>query len=71
MATLITGTRILPAAPVAPDAILQALAGIVTPHLSDNLARREGIAGLHRYNRAGKLVGTALTVKTQIGRAHV
>ena len=40
MATLITGTRILPAAPVAPDSILQALAGIVTPHLSDNLARR-------------------------------
>ena len=67
MATLITGTRILPAAPVAPDAILQALTGIVTPHLSDNLARREGIAGLHRYNRAGKLVGTALTVKTRPG----
>ena len=67
MATLITGTRILPAAPVAPDSILQALAGIVTPHLSDNLARREGIAGLHRYNRAGKLVGTALTVKTRPG----
>lgn len=67
MATLITGTRILPAAPVAPEAILQALAGIVTPHLSDNLARREGIAGLHRYNRAGKLVGTALTVKTRPG----
>ena len=47
MATLTTGARLLPAAPVADAALLQALAGIVTPHLSDNLARREGIAGLH------------------------
>ncbi|AUL46485.1 methyltransferase [Bordetella trematum] len=67
MATPITGTRILPAAPVASSSVLQALAGIVTPHLSDNLARREGVAGLHRYNRSGKLVGTALTVKTRPG----
>ena len=67
MATISTGARILPASPVAPAAILQALAGIVTPHLSDNLARREGITGLRRYNRAGKLVGTALTVKTRPG----
>lgn len=67
MATPITGTRILPAAPVVSSSVLQALAGIVTPHLSDNLARREGVAGLHRYNRSGKLVGTALTVKTRPG----
>ncbi|MBB1628986.1 RraA family protein [Achromobacter sp. UMC71] len=67
MATLLTGARLLPAAPVADASLLQALAGIVTPHLSDNLARREGIAGLHRYNRTGKLVGTALTVKTRPG----
>ena len=30
-------------------------------------ARREGISGLRRYNRDGKLVGTALTVKTRPG----
>lgn len=59
--------RELPAPPVAPAAVLEALAGIVTPHLSDNLARREGIAGLRRYNGRGKLVGTALTVKTRPG----
>ena len=46
MATILTGARQLPASPVAPAAILEALAGIVTPHLSDNLARREGISGL-------------------------
>ena len=67
MATILTGARQLPASPVAPAAILEALAGIVTPHLSDNLARREGISGLRRYNGRGKLVGTALTVKTRPG----
>jgi len=67
MASIHTGARILPATPVASAEVLQALAGIVTPHLSDNLARREGISGLRRYNGAGKLVGTALTVKTRPG----
>jgi len=67
MASISTGARILPASPVAPASVLQALAGIVTPHLSDNLARREGITGLRRYNGSGKLVGTALTVKTRPG----
>ncbi|ARP85374.1 RraA family protein [Bordetella genomosp. 9] len=67
MATSLSGMRELPAPPVAPAAVLEALAGIVTPHLSDNLARREGIAGLRRYNGRGKLVGTALTVKTRPG----
>jgi len=67
MSAVLTGSRILPAPPVAPAAIIEALRGIVTPHLSDNLARREGIAGLSRYNRRGKLVGTAVTVKTRPG----
>lgn len=67
MASISTGTRQLPASSVAPASVLQALAGIVTPHLSDNLARREGITGLRRYNGSGKLVGTALTVKTRPG----
>jgi len=67
MASPLNGSRILPPSPVASASVLAALADIVTPHLSDNLARREGIAGLHRYNRQGKLVGTALTVKTRPG----
>ena len=44
-----------------------ALQSIVTPHLSDNLHRQRGVVGLTRYNRRGKLVGTALTVKTRPG----
>ena len=67
MSTSLSGARILPAPVVAPAALRQALGAIATPHLSDNLARREGISGLRRYNRDGKLVGTALTVKTRPG----
>ena len=58
--------RAHPAGPVVAPAALR-LGAIATPHLSDNLARREGISGLRRYNRDGKLVGTALTVKTRPG----
>lgn len=53
--------------PVADAAIVEALRGIVTPHLSDNLDRLCGITGLTRYNRHGKLVGTAFTIKTRPG----
>lgn len=67
MSAVLSGSRMLPTAPVADASILDALRTIVTPHLSDNLARREGIAGLARYNRRGKLVGTAVTVKTRPG----
>ncbi|MVW78626.1 RraA family protein [Bordetella sp. 02P26C-1] len=55
------------AAPVLSAELAQAFQGIVTPHLSDNLHRQSGVVGLHRYNRKGKLVGTALTVKTRPG----
>ena len=57
----------MPAPALADDGVLQALQGIVTPHLSDNMARQTGISGLTRYNRRGKLVGTALTVRTRPG----
>jgi RraA family protein len=63
----LTGFRINPAADVAPAPLLAAFANVVTPHLSDNMARSTGIVGLTRYNRTGKLVGTALTVKCRPG----
>ncbi len=59
--------EIHPAPPVLDDHTATALHGIVTPHLSDNLHRQAGVVGLRRYNRTGKLVGTALTVKTRPG----
>ncbi len=45
----------------------RALQEIVTPFISDNLHRQVGPVGFTRYNRAGKLVGSALTVKTRPG----
>ena len=61
------GSRILPNAPMAPAEMLGAFAHVVTPHISDNLGRHIGARGLTRYNRSGKLVGTAITVKTRPG----
>jgi len=56
-----------PSAPVLSEELRQAFESIVTPHISDNLNRQYGVVGLHRYHRKGKLVGTALTVKTRPG----
>lgn len=47
--------------------IFQALQQIPTSHLSDNLDRMQGIAGLNRYHGSKKLVGRALTVKVRPG----
>ncbi|MBV7483125.1 RraA family protein [Bordetella sp. BOR01] len=55
------------APPVLGAELAAALQPIVTPHLSDNLHRQRGVVGLARYNRRGKLVGSALTVKTRPG----
>ena len=61
------GSRILPNAPMASAELVEAFAHVVTPHISDNLGRHIGARGLTRYNRSGKLVGTAITVKTRPG----
>lgn len=61
------GTRILPFPARAPQEMIDAFSSVVTPHISDNLGRHIGARGLIRYNRTGKLVGTALTVKTRPG----
>jgi len=52
---------------MAPAELVEAFAHVVTPHISDNLGRHIGARGLTRYNRTGKLVGTAITVKTRPG----
>lgn len=61
------GSRILPCSAPAPAHVVEALHNVVTPHISDNLGRHIGARGLTRYNRSGKLVGTALTVKSRPG----
>ncbi|MFC3396792.1 RraA family protein [Brenneria rubrifaciens] len=52
--------------PISPQ-VRDAFMDVVTPHISDNVSRSIGIGGLTRYHRSGKLVGTALTVKTRGG----
>ena len=47
--------------------MVDAFAGVVTPHISDNLDRMAGITALKRFHRGRKLVGTAFTVKTRPG----
>jgi len=61
------GSRILTSPPLASASLVEAFRSVVTPHISDNLGRHIGARGLTRYNRSGKLVGTALTVKTRPG----
>jgi len=61
------GSRILTSPPLASASLVEAFHSVVTPHISDNLGRHIGARGLTRYNRSGKLVGTALTVKTRPG----
>lgn len=61
------GFRINPSSSVASPDIIDALRNVVTPHLSDNMRRMIGVRGLRRYHGLGKLVGTALTVKTRPG----
>jgi regulator of RNase E activity RraA len=61
------GSRILTSPALAAPALIEAFQTVVTPHISDNLGRHIGARGLTRYNHTGKLVGTALTVKTRPG----
>lgn len=61
------GQRLLPLAPMADPEVIAGLKAVATPHLSDNMNRIVGVTGLTRYNVTGKLVGTALTVRTRPG----
>ena len=57
------GNRIIPSHLKTDSEIVKTFENIVTPHLSDNMGRHVGLRGLTRYNKRGKLLGTALTVK--------
>jgi RraA family protein len=62
------GLRIQPV-PKRPDAgLVNQYRDVVTPHISDNMNRMHAIAaGLRPFHKGGKLVGTAITVKTRPG----
>ena len=51
----------------APAALIEAFKVAPTSIISDNLARLAGSVGLRPFHRAGRLVGTAFTIKTRPG----
>ncbi|GAE25969.1 dimethylmenaquinone methyltransferase family protein [Halalkalibacter wakoensis JCM 9140] len=62
------GFRILPMVNRPNDQLVNEYRSVVTPHISDNLNRIYGAsANLRPYHKGGKLIGTALTVKTRPG----
>ena len=56
-----------PSAPAADPALLEALRGVATSLLSDNMARLSGTVGLGAYHRPKPMAGTAVTVRTRGG----
>ncbi|WP_209124020.1 RraA family protein [Alkalihalobacillus sp. BA299] len=62
------GFRILPINKRPNQDLLDAFSEVVTPHISDNMSRMSAVGtDLRPYHNSGRLVGTALTVKTRPG----
>ena len=61
------GWRRNPSAPPADPVLLEALRGLATSLLSDNMARASGTIGLVPYHRPRPMAGTAVTVCTRGG----
>jgi RraA family protein len=62
------GFRIFPINKRPTKKLVEQFETVVTAHISDNLNRIHAIAaGLRPYHKSGKLVGTAITVKTRPG----
>jgi len=61
------GHRSNASAPPVPEAILDAFRAAQVAVISDNMNRLHGTRALRPYHRSGKLVGTAVTVKTRPG----
>jgi regulator of RNase E activity RraA len=59
--------RILPSAPSADPALIEAFRKSATAIVSDNLSRLSGATGLRPFHKGGVMVGTALTVRTRPG----
>ncbi|OHX44843.1 RraA family protein [Diaphorobacter sp. DS2] len=62
------GFRILPVTKRVEKSVIDQYRNVVTPHISDNLNRLHAInSSLRPYHKEGKLLGTAITVKTRPG----
>jgi regulator of RNase E activity RraA len=61
------GQRINPSAAPVPAAILDSFRNAAVAVISDNMNRLYGTRSLRPYHRSGRLIGTAVTVKTRPG----
>jgi RraA family protein len=62
------GFRVFPVEKRVDKRIVEQFRSVVTPHISDNMSRLHGASSeLRPYHKEGKLLGTALTVKTRPG----
>lgn len=62
------GFRVFPVEKRVDKRVVEQFRNVVTPHISDNMSRIQGASSeLRPYHKEGKLVGTALTVKTRPG----
>lgn len=61
------GERTRPSQPAVPAALVEAFRTAAVAVISDNMNRLYGTRGLRPYHRSGKLIGTAVTVKTRPG----
>ncbi|PPA70406.1 RraA family protein [Jeotgalibacillus proteolyticus] len=62
------GFRIYPVKKKVDQKIVEQYNGVVTPHISDNLNRIHAVSShLRPFHKSGRLLGTALTVKTRPG----
>ena len=65
------GERINPSPPAVPAAIIDAFRSAAVAVISDNMNRLYGTRRLKPFHRSGKLIGTAVTVKTRQGDNQV
>lgn len=62
------GFRVFPVEKRVNKKIVEEFRTVVTPHISDNMSRLQGASSeLRPYHKGGKLIGTAVTVKTRPG----
>lgn len=61
------GDRLNPSPPAIPAALVEAFRTAAVAVISDNTNRLYGTRNLRPYHRSGKLLGTAVTVKTRPG----
>ncbi len=63
----IPGHRFHPSAPSVPEEVLDGFRNAAVAVVSDNMNRMHGTRALKPYHHGGRLIGTAVTVKTRAG----